>query len=37
MFMMDMQGTLAAAMACIKCRTSGSLYCGSCIARHTRS
>ena len=37
MFMIDMHGTRAVATASSNSRTPGERYCGSCIARTTRS
>ena len=37
MFMIDMQGTFDFATASSNSRTPGERYCGSCIARPTRS
>jgi hypothetical protein len=37
MFMIDMHGTFERAVASSSSRTPGAPYCGSCIARPTRS
>ncbi len=37
MFMIDMQGTFAFAIAASSSRTPGDPYCGSCIASAMRS